>query len=297
MRLGLLTDCLPDWTLREVAEWAATHGYDALEVAAWPVGTPGHASHLDVAGLDDGAARATRAMLEGCGVSVSAVSYYGNLLDPERGPGARAHLQACIDAAGRLGVGVVGTFLGRDPRRTIAENVAAAEVLVPPLVADAARCGVVLAVENCPMTSWHPDGAPGNLAYSPELWGWAAELGLRLNFDPSHLPTLGIDPVAALRSHLDLVVHVQAKDVETFPQRRDRTGYHGPVLDGGHGWWRYRTPGRGELDWLRIIDVLAEHGYDGAVAVEHEDPVFAGSPAAVTAGLEIAAATLRPLVR
>ena len=37
------------------------------------------------------------------------------------------------------------------------------------------------------MEGWHPDGYPGNLAYSPELWEWMFSLGLKLNFDPSHL--------------------------------------------------------------------------------------------------------------
>ena len=34
------------------------------------------------------------------------------------------------------------------------------------------------------MEGWHPDGYPGNLAYSPELWEWMFELGLYLNYDP-----------------------------------------------------------------------------------------------------------------
>ena len=65
------------------------------------------------------------------------------------------------------------------------------------------------------MEGWHPDGYPANLAYSPELWDWLTDLGLYLNFDPSHLVWLGIDPVAgARRRTLDRVLHVQAKDVE-----------------------------------------------------------------------------------
>jgi sugar phosphate isomerase/epimerase len=45
----------------------------------------------------------------------------------------------------------------------------------------------------------HPDPAvrnyPGNLAYSPELWEWMFSLGVELNFDPSHLVWLGVDPL------------------------------------------------------------------------------------------------------
>ena len=80
------------------------------------------------------------------------------------------------------------------------ENLRLAETVLPPLVEYAAARGVRLVVENCPMEGWHPDGYPANLAYSPELWGWLAELGLWLNYDPSHLVWLGIDPVAALEA-------------------------------------------------------------------------------------------------
>ena len=105
-------------------------------------------------------------------------------------------------------------------------------------------------IENCVMEGWHPDGYPGNLAYSPELWEWMFELGLYLNFDPSHLLWLGIDPVAALRPYVDRVVHAHAKDAETFPEQRNRFGFFGRTATREQdpwdmGWWRYRIPGLG----------------------------------------------------
>ena len=103
--------------------------------------------------------------------------------------------------------------------------------------------------------------------------GWLAELGIGLNFDPSHLPTIGVDPVAALRGHGRPLL-VQAKGVELFPDARDRTGYIGPLLDTSEPWWRYRTPGLDDLDWPGIVDALKETGYDGPVIVEQEDPCW-----------------------
>jgi hypothetical protein len=53
MKLGFLTACLPGRSLEEIVPWAADHGFEALEVAAWPalgamprsVGAlPGHGS-------------------------------------------------------------------------------------------------------------------------------------------------------------------------------------------------------------------------------------------------------------
>jgi sugar phosphate isomerase/epimerase len=126
------------------------------------------------------------------------------------------------------------------------------------------------------------------------------ELGLHLNFDPSHLLWLGIDPIAALRPYAERVVHAHAKDAQTFPGERDRYGFFGRAVNREDpwdvGWWRYRIPGRGEIDWGRFVDALYEGGFDGVLSVEHEDPVWGGSPELVEAGLEIAHRTLRPLL-
>src|SRR3954453_1735718 len=62
------------------------------------------------------------------------------------------------------------------------------------------------------------------------------------------------------------------------------------------GWWRYRVPGLGEIDWRRLVDALYEGGFDGFVSVEHEDPVWSGSQDLVRDGLTIARRTLSPLL-
>ena len=62
------------------------------------------------------------------------------------------------------------------------------------------------------------------------------------------------------------------------------------------GWWRYRVPGRGDIDWRAILDTLQEGGFDGTLSIEHEDPVWGGTVERVQRGLEIASRTLRPLM-
>lgn len=241
-------------------------------------------------------------MFADTGVHLSSLGFYGNNLDadPARRAEANAHVRACVDAAAALGCPTVGTFVGRDITRSVADNLAMAGDVLAPLVEHARDRGVHLVVENCLMPSWHPDGYPANLAYSPELWEWMFSLGLELNFDPSHLVPIGIDPLAALLPYAHRVRHVQAKDVQLFPERRDRYGFYGPVtsqeteLRGG--WWRYRVPGRGDVDWRGLVGVLEEAGYNGAVSVEHEDPVWSGDEQRVKAGLRIAHRTLRPLI-
>jgi sugar phosphate isomerase/epimerase len=303
VRLGLLTACLPGLPLAGIAEWAAGHGYGALEVAAWPVAPdrPWEASHLDVAGLDASGAEEVNALLDRHGLALSAVAYYENNLaaDPVQRAAIHDHLRLCIDAAARLGCPLVGTFVGRDVSLPIVDNLRLGEKVLPALVDYAGERGVRLVVENCPMEGWHPDGAPANLAYSPELWDWMASLGLWLNYDPSHLVPLGIDPLSALVAHRDKVLHVQAKDVQVNAAARNRYGVLGRVIDRepwNTGWWQYRVPGLGDVDWRRIVDALYVGGYEGVISVEHEDPVWSGSPDRVKQGLVLAERTLGPMI-
>lgn len=304
MKLGFLTACLPGLPLDEIAAWAAEHGYDALEVATWPsVGARDfEASHLDVANFGEREADQARALFERHGLELSAFAYYENNLHPDQKRRAEIadHVRRNIDAAALLGVPYVGTFVGRDPSRSVKENIALADTVLPPLVDYAGERGVKVIIENCPMEGWHPDGYPGNLAYSPELWEWLFSLGLYLNYDPSHLMWLGIDPLEALRPYLDRIPHAQAKDAQLDPRRRNRYGVFGKTIDRhdpwDSGWWRYRVPGLGDVDWRRIVDTLYEGGFTGVLSVEHEDPVWGGTEEKVKEGLRIAHRTLRPLI-
>jgi sugar phosphate isomerase/epimerase len=304
MKLGFLTACLPQRSLEEIAAWAARAEYEALEVAAWPAlgDRPFTATHLDVDGFTAGDAERVRNLFTGHDLTLSSLAYYDNNLhpDPAERAAVNAHVLACVDAAALLGCPTVGTFVGRDPSKTVAENLREAEEVFAPLVDHAGALGVKLIIENCVMEGWHPDGYPGNLAYSPELWEWMFSIGLYLNYDPSHLVWMGIDPVEAVRPYLDRIPHAQAKDIQLFPDRRNRYGWPGRAVAREDpwdvGWWRYRVPGLGEVDWPRLVDALYEGGFDGVLSVEHEDPVWGGTEDRIRTGLEIAHRTLRPLL-
>lgn len=304
MKLGFLTACLPDLPLTDIAQWASEQGFRALEVSAWPStdARPFTAAHIDAPATDEHAAAGVRSTFAELGLSISSLAYYENNLD--RDPGVRAavnqHVRDCVDAAVRLGVPTVGTFVGRDITKSVKDNIREAEQVLPPLVEYATERNIRLVVENCPMEGWHPDAYPANLAYSPELWEWIFEMGFYLNYDPSHLVGMGIDPVTALRRYVGRVAHVQAKDVEILPGLIDRYGFFGKTRERenpwDHSWWRFRMPGLGQVDWPRIVDVLYEGGFDGTVSIEHEDPIWRGSEEKVKTGLRIAQRTLEPLL-
>jgi sugar phosphate isomerase/epimerase len=304
VKLGMLTACLPAWSLEELAVFAQKTGYERLEVAVWPSvgGREFEASHLPVATLTDGDVQATRAILDRTGLEISALAYYENNLhqDLAKRDEVRTHLKHSIDAAQKLGVPYVGTFIGRDNSKSVKENMAEGDRVLPELIDYAGERGVKLIIENCVMEGWHPDGYPGNIAHSPELWGWVTGLGFGLNWDPSHLTWIGIDPVETILPFAEHIVHAQAKDLELFPTKRNQYGFFGKVDKGDNpwemGWWRFRVPGRGVVDWPRVVDRLYEAGFDGTLSVEHEDPLWGGTDEKITEGLRIAHKTLRPLI-
>lgn len=304
MKLGFLTACLPQLALADVAAWAAGNGYEALEVAVWPKvgGRDFEASHIDVAHFDAAQSDDVTELFAKHGLTLSSLAYYENNLHPDAGRREEiaAHVLHAVDAAALLGVETVGTFIGRHPGLSVKENVELAERTLPRLVDYAGERGVKIIIENCVMEGWHPDGYPGNIAYSPELWEWMFSLGLYLNYDPSHLLWLGIDPVTALKPYVDRIPHAQAKDTQLDPAARNRYGFFGKTLSREHpwdeGWWRYRVPGLGQVDWSGVVDALYEGGFTGVLSVEHEDPVWGGTEEKVKQGLRIAHRTLSPLI-
>ena len=304
MKLGILTAPFPDTPLTEVAAWAGSVGFEALEIACWPksagpsrryAGT----SHIDVAALSKAEAGEIVAALGEKGQAVSALGYYPNPLHPDAEHRATviAHLRKVIEAAGLMGVGVVNTFCGGDARQTVDDNWQEALKVWPALIAHARDHGVRLAFENCPMI-FSNDEWPGghNIAYSPYVWRriietWDGAVGM--NFDPSHLIWQMIDQARFIREFGAHMLHVHAKDLMI-----DRDGlYERGIMSAGMGWQVPRMPGLGDVNWNTIFSGLYRAGYDGPVIIEHEDRRFEGSDEAVKRGFLLARDVLRPFVK
>jgi len=125
--------------------------------------------------------------------------------------------------------------------------------------------GVQVAIENCPHGGH-------NIANSPTMWQRMFDAvpseAIGLQYDPSHLVWQGIDPIAPIHEFASRIYAFHAKDTQLDNEILKREG----IL--GSGWWRYRVPGYGQIDWQRIFGALADIGYKGDVVIEHEDPVF-----------------------
>jgi sugar phosphate isomerase/epimerase len=282
MQLGFVSAILGDWPLEQVLAFARDEGFGCVEVMCWPPGGADRryagVTHLDVTDFGDDRAGQVLDLLAKYGVTISGLGYYPNPLDPdaEHRRIVSEHLQKVLDAAARLGVGIVNTFIGRDPAQSLAAQWPMVREVWPPLVHHAEGRGVRLGIENCPML-FSQDEWPGgkNLAVSPAVWRELFETlpsaNLGLNFDPSHLIWQHIDYVRCIREFGPRIVHVHAKDTRIDRDRLYETG----IL--GLGWQTAKLPGLGEVDWSAFFAALTDVGYNGAVCIEVEDRAYEGS--------------------
>ena len=284
-----------------MAEWAASEGFETLEVACWPAAGGERRRYAGVCHIDVDALRPDEVhrILERHGLEISALAYYPNNLHPDDGHREEAHAHLCkvIDAAGALGVEIVGTFVGNDKDRPLPENLERFRELWPPLVDHAGERGVKIAIENCPMIFSYDEWPGGNnLAWSPAIWdelfSAIPDAHFGLNLDPSHLVWLMIDVERAIHDFADRIFHAHAKDLEI---RADGLYRHGS-LSGGIGWQVPRLPGLGQVDWSRFVAALYGAGYDSVLSVEHEDRGFEGDEGLVKRGFLIARDALRPFI-
>ena len=281
MQLGFMTAVVPDLSLEDVLLLASAEKFACVELMCWPTGAADRryagVTHVDVRGLDKSAAERIRGMAQDAGVGISGLGYYPNPLAPDA-TDARAcieHIEQVIQAAQLLDVGVVNTFVGRDPTRSVEENWPRFKAVWKPLVRVAEDHGVRIAIENCPML-FTGDEWPGgkNLAYSPAIWHRLFEAipspSFGLNFDPSHLVWQQIDCVKALHAFKDRIFHVHAKDARVDHDRLAEVG----VLATPLAWHTPKLPGLGDVAWSEFFRTLVDIGYDGPVCIEVEDRDF-----------------------
>jgi sugar phosphate isomerase/epimerase len=292
VRLGVCTRRFKDEPLPDTLRWAGEAGFEAVEIpCAATRGTGWHdGPALRLSALDGRARDALGTALEGAGLAAAALGPDGDLLDadPGRAKAALEHLGRAVEAAATLGIPVVCVEVGRDPALGLGDSIAEFARRARPAADQAQAAGVRLAVGNDPRPGLYAEDLPGGAAFAPELWEKlfthlpSDAVGLAL--DPAPLVWLGIDPIGALTDYSEKVFHIRARDVEVLDLRRQDCS----VLRPSGGWWRYRLPGLGTIDWRRFLDRLYELAYDGAVVIDPDDPVWQGPPEKMKDGLGLA---------
>lgn len=212
-----------------------------------------------------------------------------NLLsaDADTRAAAIADNKAYIEASASLGPMIYFVaMVPPDPTLPRAENfgymVESYKALAPVMEANKAK----LVIEGWP--------GPGALCCTPETYRAFFDAVdsdvMGVNYDPSHLIRMGIDPIRFLKEFIGRVYHVHGKDTEILPDNVYEYGMEQPATFakakpfGGNA-WRYCIPGHGLTPWCEVFELLEKAGYSGRVSIELEDMNFNDGGAEEQAGI------------
>ena len=284
IKLGFLSVVLAEQTFEEVITFASDNGFACVEVPCWPAGKAERryagVTHIDVGDLSSEKVKSIRNLLKEKGVAISGLGYYPNPLEPDAKKSAVyiEHIKKVIDAANKLGLRVVNTFIGRDHQKNLEDNFARFKELWPPIVKFAEDRNVRIGIENCPMF-FTGDEWPGgkNLASSPAVWRRMFDEipspSFGLNYDPSHLVWQFMDYVKPIYEFKDRIFHVHIKDAKVRYDLLNDVGILATPLE----FHRPKLPGLGDIDWGKFFSALTDIGYDGCACIEVEDRAYEGS--------------------
>ncbi len=280
MKLGFLSAILPEYSFEQVVDFAAENGFACIEIAAWPKGKAERryagVTHLDMDALDSSQTSKVNDYIAKKGVIISGIGYYPNPLDSDnvQREVAITHIKKCISGASALGLKNVNTFIGKDPSRSVSDNMQEFKKVWPDIIKFAEDNGIRIGIENCPM--YFKDEWPGgkNLASSPHIWReMFSEIDsdcFGLNYDPSHFIWQRMDYIKPIYEFADKIYHFHIKDSKFYQDKYDEVGvfaapleYHSPKL-----------PGLGDIDWSRVISALNDIRYKGCAVIEVEDRAF-----------------------
>jgi sugar phosphate isomerase/epimerase len=234
----------------------------------------GRNSTLDPTKVTDLQIQSALQTIQSAGIHVSAFQCSWNHIqpDPARRKQDNDYFVEVIKLAGKMGVPYIGTSSGKDPAKRFADQ-------IDDIVRVYNERYFPVCQANKVRILWEPYPGGANLATSPagfealfRAFGDSPYVGLQ--YDPSHMVWQMIDPVDTARQFVDKIYDVHLKDTEIYWDVVRRAGINPPD---GIKWWTYRLPGLGSINWAGFFTVLQRAGYQGAMSVEHEDPLY-GSP-------------------
>lgn len=234
---------------------------------------------LEVIDLGRDADRDAKTVVDaGLRIGSADLAVWHEMISPDAGARREAvsrnaeYLRDCA-AAGAKTFFIV--MLPEDPARSRAENFGYMVDSYGELAATFEECGASLAIEGWP--------GPGSLVCTPETYrAFIEQVGsanMGVNYDPSHLARMGIDPIRFLKEFVGHVFHVHGKDCMIIEENLYQYGnlqeaaFGAPFKYGGMN-WRYTIPGHGVSDWKIILSILQDNGYGGCVSIELEDHYY-----------------------
>jgi len=290
--LGFVSAILAEKSFEEVIEFASKNHFKCVEIMCWPVGKAERryagVTHINVDETGDEDVARIQNILGLNNVYISGLGYYPNPLDPDEKQAEAyiEHIKKVIRTASKLGVGVVNTFIGRDPVKSVEDNLKKFADVWPGIVKVAEENNVKIGIENCPMLFTRDEWPGGkNLATTPAIWKQLFEIipseAFGLNYDPSHLVWMQMDEVKPIYDFKNKLFHVHAKDVKVYPEKLNEVGIMAYPLD----YHSPKIPGLGDVNWRGFFSALTSVKYRGPVCIEVEDKAYEGSEKDIKAAI------------
>jgi sugar phosphate isomerase/epimerase len=289
----LFTGQWADLSFETVVEKARSFGYDGVELGCW-------GDHFEVDKADQAYCDAKRAKLDALGMKCFAISTHlvgqavCDNIDPRHaqilppyiyGDGdpesvrqrAAAEVKKTAQAARRFGVNVVNGFTGSSiwhlcysfPPNLPGQIEAGYKDFANrwgPIFDEFKNQGVKFALEV------HPTEIAFDIASAERaLQAVDYHPAFGFNYDPSHFGYQGVNYEKFIRRFPDRIFHVHMKDVAW--NLGDEAGVFGGHVDFHKParYWDFKSVGRGDIKFERIIRALNDIGYNGPLSVEWED--------------------------
>jgi sugar phosphate isomerase/epimerase len=290
--LGFVSAILAEKKFDEVIEFASKNQFKCVEIMCWPVGKAERryagVTHINVDDTGDEEAARIKDTLKRNNVYISGLGYYPNPLDPDQQQAEYyiEHIKKVIRTAAHLGIGVVNTFVGRNPAQSVEENLKKFADVWPEIIKVAEENNVKVGIENCPMLFTRDEWPGGkNLATTPAIWRKMFEIikspAFGLNYDPSHLVWMQMDEVKPIFDFREKLFHIHLKDVKVYRDKLNEVGIMAYPLD----YHSPKIPGLGDVDWRGFFSALTSVKYRGPVCIEVEDKAYEGSEKDVEAAI------------
>ena len=302
-KFGFQSAILPDYTFEQLMDFAGENNFECVEVCCWPKGKAARRyagiTHIDISELDDAKMKYYLDYAASKGVIISSLGYYPNPLSPdtEAAEAAITHIKDLIVASGKMGIGMITTFIGRDKDKTVEENLDLYEKVWTPIVKLAEENNVKIGIENCPML-FSADEWPGgnNLASAPYIWREMFKRipsdNLGLNYDPAHPYLIGADYIKPIYEFKDKIFHIHFKDLTIKKEKLDEYGRLAyPRL-----WISEKLPGLGDIDFAAMCSALYDIRYEGCACIEVEDRAFESCDDDIKRSIVLSARYLRNFI-
>jgi sugar phosphate isomerase/epimerase len=129
-------------------------------------------------------------------------------------------------------------------------------------------------------------------AMEPQDWRDLMSIcpGVGLSFSPADCIWLGIDYLKILPGIASAIEHIEAHDIEIIRDLLNDSGIYGPL------WWRYRLPGKGQVDWTQFIEALKLYDFKGTFSIHLDDEFVPSDQESLEGALEASLKYLGPLV-